>query len=404
MNPRIIFVDDEPNMIDGLRRMLRSLRHNWDLAFATSGPQALELMEQHPYEVIVSDMRMPGMDGRQLLEEVERLYPQVVRVVLSGSTAGALDALRPIHQYLAKPCDAETVKSTIERALELRNLVPPDKVRQLISRTGSVPSLPSLYVQIMQELNSPDCEIDRVADIIASDAGMTAKILQLANSAFFGLPGRISTPSDAIFRLGLDVVKSLALSVRVFSAFETDEVNRLKLNRVWPHSLSTASLARRVAVHQQAAPAVVDVAFTAGLLHDVGKLVLAANVPETYLDVLTRASEAKIKDWQAEYITFGVTHGEIGAYLIGLWGLHESLVEAIALHHRPRLCRQCQFGPLAAVHLADALECHRRSDQGKYAARDMDVDYLGRVGLQQAADDPQGFLARTLEGPEWLRK
>ena len=402
MNPNIIFVDDEPNVIDGLRRTLRSLRHRWDLAFATSGSEALELMEQRAYDVIVSDMRMPGMDGRQLLEEVEKRYPQIVRVVLSG-TAGvpeALDSLRPTHQYLAKPCDADTVKNTIERALKLRELVPQDKVRQLVARNGSVPSLPSLYVQIMQELSSPDCEIGRVADIIARDAGMTAKILQVANSAFFGLRGQVSTPNDAIFRLGLDVVKALALSVQVFSAFQNDHVKRLKLNRVWPHSLSTASLARKIAVMQNADPAVVDLAFTAGLLHDMGKLILAANVPDEYHEVLTRSAEAKVKDWQGEYITFGVTHAEIGAYLIGLWGLPDALVEAIAYHHCPDHSTQNKFGPLATVHLGDALEHHRRIDSGRHAADDLDTGYLGRVGLAGLVADPASVLVDGNEGTQ----
>jgi putative nucleotidyltransferase with HDIG domain len=241
----------------------------------------------------------------------------------------------------------------------------------------------------MKELNSPGCEIDKVAEIIACDAGMTAKILQLANSAFFGLRGQVSTPSDAIFRLGLDVVKALVLSVQVFSAFETEHVKRLKLNRVWPHSLSTASLARKIAVKQKAAPEIVDLTFTAGLLHDVGKLILASNVPEEYHQVLTRAGAAKINDWQGEYIAFGVTHAEIGAYLIGLWGLSDTLVDAIAHHHRPERSSGGTVGPLSAVHLADALEHHRGIEGGRHAARDLDLDYLAGAGLESLAAEPE---------------
>jgi putative nucleotidyltransferase with HDIG domain len=347
-------------------------------------------------------MRMPGMDGCQLLEEVEKLYPQAVRVVLSGSASvpEALATLRPTHQYLAKPCDAETVKNTIERALRLRDLVPQEKVRKLLSQTGSVPSLPSLYAQIMDELNSSDCDIGTVADIIARDAGMTAKILQVANSAFFGLRGQVSTPKDAIFRLGLDVVKALVLSVQVFSAFQTEHVKRLKLTHVWPHSLSTASLARKIAVKQNASAAVVDLTFTAGLLHDVGKLILAANVPDEYHEVLQRASAARINDWQGEFMNFEVTHAEIGAYLIGLWGLSDALVEAIAFHHRPAGSGSVQFGPLTAVHIADALEHHRRTEGGRYAARDLDVDYLVSAGLGELAADPAALLAEIEQTKE----
>jgi putative nucleotidyltransferase with HDIG domain len=399
MNPQILFVDDEPNVIEGLRRMLHSMRLRWDLTFATSGPEALEHMQQRPYDVIVSDMRMPGMDGRQLLEEVEKRYPQVVRVVLSGTAAGpeALDSLRPTHQYLAKPCDADIVRNTIERALKLRELVPQEQVRKLVSKTGSVPSLPSLYEQIMLELRSPDCEIGRVANIIARDAGMTAKILQVANSAFFGLRGQVARPNDAIFRLGLDVVKALVLSVQVFSAFQSDDVKRLKLTRVWPHSLSTAALARKIAVLQGAEPPVVDLAFTAGLLHDVGKLILASNVPDEYQVVLARSTETRVRDWQGEYITFGATHAEVGAYLIGLWGLPDALVETIAYHHRPVQSTNKKFGPLAALYLADALEHKRHSTPGQFDPDGLDTDYLAQVGLAGLAADPTGVLGETNE-------
>lgn len=174
----------------------------------------------------------------------------------------------------------------------------------------------------------------------------------------------------------------------------------MKLTRVWPHSLSTASLARKLAVMQKVEPAVVDLAFTAGLLHDMGKLILAANAPDEYHDVLTRVADTKLKDWQGEYIAFGVTHAEVGGYLIGLWGLPDALVEAIAYHHRPVLAIGKKFGPLAAVHLADALEHHRRADAGRFAAADLDTDYLGRVGLGGLLADPASILAEMNEGKE----
>jgi putative nucleotidyltransferase with HDIG domain len=308
--------------------------------------------------------------------------------------------LRPTHQYLAKPCEADKVKNTIERALKLRELVPQEKVRQFVSSTGSVPSLPSLYAEIMEELKQEECSISRVAGIIERDAGMTAKILQLANSAFFGVRGQVSTANDAIFRLGLDVVKALALSVHVFSVFETGHVKRLGLGHVWPHSLSTASLARKIAVKQAAEPAVVDAAFTAGLLHDMGKLILAANVPDDYQEALTRSAKARVNSWQGEYVAFGVTHAEIGAYLIGLWGLPDCLVEAIAYHHNPSRSQDKQFGPVAAVHLANALDHCRRSGPESAANPDFDAGYLGRIGLGHLAEEPQKVLAEMTQAKE----
>ena len=183
---RILFVDDEPNLLEGLGRMLRPLRHTWGIDFARNGPEALDLLARTPFNVIVSDMRMPGMDGAQLLAEVRDRHPTIVRIVLSGQCdrEALLRSVRVAHQCLTKPCDVETLRSTVTRACALRDLLENDKLQRLVSRLKSVPSLPDLYHQVMEELESPEPSIQKVGQIIAQDAGMTAKTLQTVNSAF----------------------------------------------------------------------------------------------------------------------------------------------------------------------------------------------------------------------------
>ncbi len=320
MKKRILFVDDEPNVLGGLRRMLYPLRGEWETAFASSGPDALAKLAESPFDVVVSDMRMPGMDGAQLLTEVMQRYPQVVRIVLSGQSDKEmiLRSVGPAHQYLAKPCDAETLKQTIARACVLRDLLADERLKQLVTKVSSLPSLPTVYARMVEALQSPDASIQTVSRIVAEDVGMTAKILQLVNSAFFGLRRHVSSPSEAAVFLGLETIKALVLSIHVFSQFQGASVPGFSLEGLWKHSLAVGAGAKRLAAEENQDRRDVDHALMAGLLHDAGKLVLAANLPEQYAEALARAADSQGPPWQAERDVVGAGHAEVGAYLLGL--------------------------------------------------------------------------------------
>lgn len=196
MKRRILFVDDEPNVLQGLQRMLRPMRSEWEMEFAGGGEEALQKMEQAPFDVIVSDMRMPGMNGAQLLKEVARRYPDTVRIVLSGHSDREyiLQLVTTTHQYLAKPCDAQTIKDTVNRACALRDLLTSKELSALVSQVKSLPSLPSLYTRIIEILQSDDPSLQKIGQIVSEDIAMSAKVLQLVNSSFFGIARRYLQP------------------------------------------------------------------------------------------------------------------------------------------------------------------------------------------------------------------
>ncbi len=385
---RILFVDDERNVLDGLRRMLRSMRQEWEMAFATSGAEALGLMSQTPFDVVVSDMRMPGMDGAQLLTEVMRRHPQTVRIVLSGHSDKEmiLRSVGPTHQYLAKPCDPEMLKETVARSCALRELLNSPSLKDLVSQMNSLPSLPDLYMKVVQELSLPNASIQRIGDIISQDVGMTAKILQLVNSAFFGLRRHISTPAMAVNLLGLDTVKSLVLTIQVFSQFEQPKVREFDLPVLWNHSVATGTIARAIAAATSRDVKMADHTLMAGLLHDAGKLVLAAKVPDQYQNSIVHARAKAVPMWVAEREVLGTTHAEVGAYLMGLWGLPDLIVEGIAYHHTPAHHMATTFSPLTAVHVANALEheAHPSADQAH--PFEIRLDYLSGLGLADRLD------------------
>ncbi len=384
MKKRVLFVDDEVNLREGLRRMSYLLRDEWDMAFAESGVQALALLSQVPFDVIVSDMRMPGMDGAQLLDEVRQRYPQMGRIILSGHSDREmiLRAVGPSHQYLAKPCDIETLLATLTRVYALRELLVHEDLRRIITAMQTLPSRPAVYAEVVKAVQSPSASLEKIGELIQCDIGMTAKILQLVNSAFFGLRRPISNPVQAVRLLGLETVQALILSRQIFGIFDPSKAPGLSLDTLWNHSVTVGAYARSLAQEERCTREVVEHAFTAGLLHDVGKLILAVHHPELYKQTLTLIQTENIADWQAEQTVFNATHAEVGAYLLGLWGLPDGIVEALAYHHNPRRLREHHaFTPLTAVHIAHALTHQVDAVDAGRQAEFMDLDYLAQIGL-----------------------
>ncbi|MEO7818556.1 MAG: response regulator, partial [Actinomycetota bacterium] len=345
--------------------------------------EALKALEQAPFDVVISDMRMPGMDGAQLLNEVRQRYPQIVRIVLSGHSDQEMiyQSIAATHQYLSKPCESELLRAAVMRACALRELLGNDSLRRLVTGMQQIPSQPTLYAEIRREAESKAASIRTIGTIISKDMGMTAKILQLVNSAYFGSRGTVSTAEQAVNLLGLDTVQALVLTVHVFSQFASTLGSRFNMDRLWEASTETGSLARAIAQAEQAPALVIDQAYTAGLLHDVGILVFAANVLTQYDATLKTAHDQGIPVWEVERQEFGATHADVGAYLLGLWGLGDPIVEAVAFHHRPAECVGTTFSPLTAVHVANVLQQELSQQATGGVLSQIDFTYLDTLHM-----------------------
>jgi HD-like signal output (HDOD) protein len=385
MNPkkRILFVDDEPLVLQGLRRMLRQLQTEWEMAFVESGPAALELMAQRPFDVVVSDMRMPGMNGAELLNEVKKRHPGTIRLILSGHADKELilKCVGATHQYLAKPCDPAALKATLLRAAALEGSLASDRLKELVARMDRLPSIPTVYSEIVEKLQDPEATLDAVGEVLSKDIGMTANILKLVNSAFFGLRRQVTHPGEAAAYLGLETIKSLVLSLHAFSQFEGVDLGGFDLPALWQHSLTVAAHARAIAAAEQAEAKVRDESFVTGLLHDAGKVVLAANFAAQYAEVLRMVRDRGLELLVAEEEVFGANHADVGGYLLGLWGLPAPVVEAIALHHNPARSLGKTFSPLTAVHVANALACCPAELSEGRGTAPVDTNYLAELGL-----------------------
>lgn len=392
---RVLFVDDETMVLEALKRLLRPMRSELDVCFESDPRDALEKVRDEPFDVLVTDMRMPQMDGAELLEQAKELQPGMARIVLSGYSEREL-AVRSVglaHQFLAKPCDAATLRSTIARACRLRELLADDELAEVIGKLGTLPSLPRLYKAVAEEAERDDISLLRLAALIEQDIAMTAKVLQLVNSDFFASGRKVTTMRDAVATLGVDVIRALVVSNAAFSVFDSSEIEFFEA--LWQHSIATGALAQRIAESDASAAETGQKLFIAeslqsGILHDIGQLVLASRWPAEHRTAREQAECQPAGSLpSAESAVIGCDHARVGAYLMGLWGLSDPIVDAIAFHHRPAERGDGVFTALTAVHAANALV------EGREGA--LDIDYLSEIGCADRLDSWREHALRVLE-------
>ena len=383
---RLLVVDDEPMVLQGLQRTLRSMTKEWSIEFACGGKEALEKMAAAPFDVLITDARMPGIDGAEVLRQAQKLYPQTIRMILSGQSShrALFEFIGLCHQYLSKPCDVAELKAKVTNAVRLRDLLTNPAVKSAVSGICAIPSLPALYQEITLELATPEPSLARVSQIIAKDAGMTAKVLQLTNSALLGVRFQVSDPLQAVSLLGLELIRALVITIHIFAPFEKLKFDELDISQLQKHLLATAKLSRAIAQSENASKQIRDDTFTAGLLHDVGKLVLASAMPQVYGEILREVKSGKPLV-EAERERLNCSHSEVGAYLAAIWGLPNPIVEAIAWHHNPTAIGNTPFCPLVAVHAADRLVSATPFAHFPDAVTP-DAEFLARLGLEKRQD------------------
>lgn len=383
MKKKILFVDDDEQLLKSLRRMLWGYQHVWEMTFCPSGGQALELLAGTAFDVVVADMRMPGIDGQQLLASVRRDSPWAMRLILSGDSdrSQIMRAVPVSHQFLTKPVSAEHLAAVIERGCRLREMLLSKEIRTLVGSIDSLPALPETYHKLLRELEKESSGADALAAIISKDVALCADVLKLVNSSFFSPRMRVGGINQAVTLLGTETIKGLVLGLQLFKTFDTASFPDFRFENLWDHCLQTARLARTIAALEEQPSDVQDDSFIAAMLHDLGKFLLAHFLPLRYGKTvqLSRSENASI--CEAEQRSLSTTHAQAGAYLLGLWGIADSIIEAVAFHHQPAELGCRAFGPLTAVHAANALQ-HRlvRLSSG-YAEHPLDMDYLNALGL-----------------------
>lgn len=390
---RLLFVDDEPSILDGLRRSLRPLRDEWDLDFAHDGPEALERLKTRPADLVVSDLRMPGMNGVELLGAVKSRYPSTARFVLSGFADQfmVLHCAGPAHRFLAKPCAPEDLVHAIRRSFALRDRLHAHAVQRFMDSAEDLPTLPGLYESLMRALQSPDSTMAEIAAIIDHNPGMAAKMLHLVNSAFFVY---IESIQQAISYLGAEAMSAVALAAALFEPCLDPERDEFGLQACYDHSIAVGATAgtwiSRTFQHRRLA----EESIMAGMTHDIGKLVLMRNRPDGWRETLQAARRRRLPVHLVEADVLGVTHADIGACLLNRWGIADPIVEAVAYHHHPSGSLSRDKGSLFAVHVANAL-CHKWHEAGADWKSLLDTSYLNAVDPGESIDDFEVAAGRS---------
>jgi HD-like signal output (HDOD) protein/CheY-like chemotaxis protein len=371
---RLLFVDDEPRVLQGLRQSLRGKRQLWEMVFAGGGATALEEIERGRFDAVISDMRMPGIDGAELLRRVTLSQPHAFRVMLSGQMdeSAAVRAAATAHRFLAKPCDSETLVAMLSQVLNLRAQLNSPKMHECIGGMAGLPSLPESCFALNRALEDERVALSDVARIVEHDVGMSAKVLQLVNSAFFGLSRRIANVDEAVRNLGLKAIRSLVLAQALFQELSGGEVALFRAEEA--RSFLAAQFARRFSLEHPA----YDVGVTAAMLHNVGRLALIARLPA---EQRANADYARAHGSTAEEVErtrLGVTHAEIGAYLLGLWGLPPEVIEAVGSHRAPLETRST-LDPGAVVHIAEVLSAEALG-LGQHETTPLSDEALRRLG------------------------
>lgn len=379
---RILFVDDRPDTYLQLREALRPSGSRWQVDYAPTADEALAGLALQPADVIVVDERISGTDGVTLLTEVRDRHPTTIRMILAGATTPGLASIVS-HRLLSKPCNVAELGVLIKRSCALQKRTEEVEALRRTMSTTALPSRPGVYIELDRVLSDPQWEPAHVADVIERDVAISAKVLQLANSALFGLASTVTTVRTAVTYLGVDTIRSLALTSEAFGKLAPASLEGFSLDQFQSHAMLVAQLTATILPPGRTQ----QEAVTAALLHDVGKLVAVADGSRrwaAHID-LARLADVPVHEVELEYD--GVTHADVGAYLLSLWGLPDVIVEAVAGHHNPGSVPGLAFDAVAAVHIANALahELEPASENAPPAAS-INPQLIDHLGLQSRLD------------------
>jgi HD-like signal output (HDOD) protein len=400
MKKHILFVAKDRALWNEFQGDAAATGGEWDAKSACSGREALALALQMNFAVVVAEVLLPDMSGLDLLDQFMLRQPSAHRIALSevSDTENTVKCIGKPHHHMLKPFGVRTLMNALEQACAHETWLPSQAVHGLIAQMRQVPSPPTTYFKVVEEIRSPHASIERVGELISEDPAITAKVLQLANSAVFGLELQVSQPLEAIAYIGLETTKALVLLAHTVSTFDKTKLPGFSVEALWRHSGSTGQMAQKIALMEKGGLETAEQAFASGLLHDIGKLLLCANLPAVFAKIVELAREEKCSFWEAEMQLFpNAGHAELAGCILGIWGLPRPIVEAVALHHSPRHLAGTGFHPLTAVHAADILDHEMFPDASVLLPTPMHAGYLEELGL---ADRPDHWRQKCCAGKQ----
>ncbi len=374
----ILLAIADPQAVVGINE---ALGDEWLTTHVTSEADALAMLEGGSFDALLTDFNLGESDASELLNQAAEKCPNTTRFLFAYEADLALVAAKVLGEYeiLPKPLEFDSLRSRIE------NGISDPRTSEVGTATGfdTASSIPPIYDELLQVLGTPGVTSQEVGQIIARDDTLIEETLKLTRSAYFGLPRHIVEPVEAVEALGLETVRALVLALRFLAEHSHVRPGYLSLEKIWQHSTSVAQIARDLVLFETKDRALASQALAAGLVHDLGKVVLATNFDDLYGRVHSLARKQPVALWEIETEMFGANHGEIGACLLGMWNLPPAIVEAAASHHLPPPAELGQLTPLAAVHIANVLEHQLNPNDEFRVVPVVSAPFLNQLGLLQ---------------------
>ncbi|QJB55917.1 response regulator [Pseudodesulfovibrio sp. zrk46] len=382
MKKRILFVDEDQNILDSFRAMLHVKRKDWKGSYASCANGGLELLGNEEFDVVVSDLRIPCLDGMEFLDKVRKVQPNAIRVVLSGYSdmQQLLNTTKYAHQFLSKPCSTNVLLDSIQRLLDIDDILNNDEIKNVVVQLKSLPTIPEIYLDVVKELEKAEPDLKLVGGLVEQDIGLSTNLLKVVNSPYFGFYQRVISPAHAVVLLGIDALKGLILGVKLIGSLDPAEEGHYSVGNLWNHCLQTGYFARVIATSEGMDKAFIESCFVCGILHDVGKFVLLTQLYDLYGPLLNETRSAGGPVHSIEQKQLKVSHAEIGAYLLGTWGFSSDIVRGVFEHHAP-VVENGEISTALVVHAANVFQHECAVWNPDYSVSPLDPELLAQPDM-----------------------
>ncbi|MBC2606472.1 HDOD domain-containing protein [Pelagicoccus albus] len=387
MTTRILIIDPCEDTLKYYREVLEPKSSQWTLDCTGDSTEGIELAKRNTPDVVIVALSIDDDHGPDLLRSLDKIAPDAQPFISATETEKTKleSTLGSKFHFLPNPCHADKLITEINRCIAIETWLGNPRIKELISKMGEFPSLPSIYLKVVSALNSKNASAELIADCISGDLAISAKVLQTVNSSYYGFDQKVSNISEAVSILGLESVKNLVLGIEVFNKLGRSRHHKAITDQLWHHSMSVATAARRISQFETNDSDMAEEAYTAGLMHDIGKLVHLNAEPEKFQDAIKMANEESIPLHEAEEELLGCTHAETGAYILARWSMPTNLTEAVALHHQPVNSFGKSFSALAAVHVANAIVHHRQN--AEHPSSTPNEEFIIEIGKSDSWQD-----------------
>lgn len=358
MKAKILFIDDQENILQSLKLSLRGKRTEWDMSFAQSGQEALSMFQQIWPDVVVTDMRMPNMDGGVVLKNIQKLKPDVGKIILSGYSdkETVFKNIQHANEYLSKPCKTSDLVEAINNTLKSNVMIENETIKKIVSEIETIPSSPEAYNNLISLLSKDDTTPEEIGKVISQDIALSTILMRIANCAFFNFPTPAQNITHAVKMMGQQTLLNITKASHLFENIGSLENPRFSINMLWDHSLRVAQFAKTIAYDAGLSESLHNDCFMAAMFHDIGKFIIASRMEREFSEIITLVEEEQCPVYSAERQILGTTHADIGAYLLARWGFSHSQISIIRTHHDESVVTAATPTPQMVLFIANCMD------------------------------------------------